>query len=50
MRQEAEIWQTYRGVIQTKGRNPKPGKVEPEGPKWGLESHFEYFPEKLTHF
>jgi hypothetical protein len=29
MRLKAEIWHTYRGTNQTKGKNPKPEKFGP---------------------
>jgi hypothetical protein len=48
MRLKAEIWQTCRGTAQTKGKNPKPGKFFPRGPKWEEESSVAFF--KLTHF
>jgi hypothetical protein len=38
MRQEAEIWQTYRGTIKTEGNTPKPKNVAPTGPIWGFSN------------
>jgi hypothetical protein len=38
MRYKAEIWHTYRRTTQTSGKNLKPGKFCPGGPKWGMEN------------
>jgi hypothetical protein len=46
MRLKAETFHTYRGAIQTKEKNLKPGQFCPGGLKLGMESYFVYFSRK----